>query len=224
MWALKGEERVGLLVDVGRGAMLAEDLGYYRIRVKAEVRLDDRSIDLLWGDSEAGPPEWSDDDGGLTGRLVGRGIARSFSTREPGEARVLSDEDATRWRVLAGEPVMDVDVDESIIPQETGLVDEAVSFTKGCYLGQELVARIDTRGRVNKRLCGLSIPAGVVPPDGTELSSGDRVVGTLTSAVRMGEEILALAMVRREVEAGDSVAVDGIESRALICELPFSSG
>lgn len=221
LWALRGEERIGLLVDSGRGEMLVEDLGYYRIRVKAELRLDPTPVDVAWGSDEA-PEGWSERDEGVTIGLVGRGIARMAvgGGVEPG-LPLMSEDEARAWRVMAGEPVMDVDVDESTIPQETGLVDEAVSFTKGCYLGQELVARIDSRGRVNRRLCGLRFESGHIPADGTELTSGDKVVGSLSSAVTVGAETIALAMVRREVEIGDSVAVDGVESPALVLELPF---
>ena len=223
MWALREDERVGLLVDAGRGGMLAEDLGYYRIRVKAELRVDPRPVDVIWGGSDGGKPGWSEHDGELTGHLVGRGIPRVFTTSAPGDARILSDGEARRWRVLAGEPVMDVDVDESTIPQETGLVEEAVSFTKGCYLGQELVARIDTRGRVNRRMCGLRFSSEVRPSDGTELSSDDRVVGALTSATAapIALESIALAMVRREIELGESVIVAGLDEAAVVEALPF---
>ena len=60
-------------------------------------------------------------------------------------------------RIEAGEPVMGIDLDEATIPQEADVVDGAVDFTKGCYLGQELVARIDSRGHVNRRLRGLTV-------------------------------------------------------------------
>ncbi len=221
LWALRGEERIGLLVDAGRGEMLVEDLGYYKIRVKVELRLDPTPVAVVWGLDEA-REGWSEREGGLTAGLVGRGIGRmAVGTGADVGLPVLSKDEARAWRVMAGEPVMDVDVDESTIPQETGLVDEAVSFTKGCYLGQELVARIDSRGRVNRRLCGLRLSGGALPADGADLSAGNKVVGTLTSAVTVGDETVALGMVRREVEIGDSVAVDGIESAAVVHELPF---
>src|SRR3972149_2890141 len=75
----------------------------------------------------------------------------------PHECPVPTTNEMVLWRIRAGEPVFGIDVDEDTIPQETGLVGEAVSFTKGCYLGQELVGRIDSRGHVNRMLRRVTI-------------------------------------------------------------------
>jgi len=108
---------------------------------------------------------------------------------------------------------MGVDVDESTIPQESGLVESAVALDKGCFLGQELVARIDSRGgRVPRLLRGLRLVPGVGAGD--ELRREDRVVGKVSST---GEHPLlgpvGLALVRREVEPGASVSAAAGEVR-----------
>lgn len=104
---------------------------------------------------------------------------------------------------------MGVDVDHSTIPQECGFIPESVSFTKGCYLGQELVARIDTRGHVNRRLMGVMIRENTVPPAGAEILVETKLVGKFTSpaeslALRAP---IGLSLLRREVGDGDGVIV-----------------
>jgi folate-binding protein YgfZ len=122
-------------------------------------------------------------------------------------------------RVEHGRPRYGIDLDDSVIPQEAGLNERAVSFTKGCYVGQETVARLNYRGKPNRRLLGLRL-AEPVPP-GSELRLGEKVVGKLGSVVVSPEHgPIALALVRREANPGDTVAVDG--SSALIVEVPFA--
>ncbi len=118
------------------------------------------------------------------------------------EATAAAEEDA---RIRAGVPRLGADLDDSVIPQEAFLEQDAVSFTKGCFVGQELVCRIDSRGHVNRFLRRLEPDdATVVLPVGAEISVSGRVVGTVTSSTAG----VALGYVRREVEppAGASVA------------------
>jgi folate-binding protein YgfZ len=122
-------------------------------------------------------------------------------------------------RVERGRPRYGVDLDESVIPQEAGLNERAVSFTKGCYVGQETVARLYYRGKPNRRLLGLRLSQPMQP--GTELRLGEKVVGRLGSVVVSPEHgPIALALVRREANPGDTVALDG--STALIVDVPFA--
>ncbi len=112
-----------------------------------------------------------------------------------------------RARVAAGVPRLGVDLDDSVIPQEAFLEEDAVSFTKGCFVGQELVCRIDSRGHVNRFLRHL-VPddASTVLPVGAEITVGDKIVGAVTSSVPG----IALGYVRREVEPPEDATVDGI--------------
>jgi len=120
------------------------------------------------------------------------------------DAPVLDSEAYERARIEAGVPRQGVDTDERTIPQEAGLERFAVSFTKGCFVGQELVCRIDTRGHVNRNLRRLRASSGSGSlAVGAGVSLDGREVGAVTSTA--GD--VALAMLRREVEPGASVLV-----------------
>ena len=132
----------------------------------------------------------------------------------------ISEAAAEVVRVETGRPRYGLDLDESVIPQEAGLNERAVSFTKGCYVGQETVARLHFRGRPNRHLRGLRLSAPV--PPGTPLRLGEREVGRLGSSVvspALGP--IALAIVRREATPGDSVTVGDSGVTATLVELPF---
>jgi len=124
-------------------------------------------------------------------------------------------------RIERGRPRYGVDLDDSVIPQEAGLNESAVSFTKGCYVGQETVARLYYRGKPNRQLRGLRLSRPASPGD--ELLLEGRVVGHLTSVAespRLGP--IALALVRREAPPGSTVAVAGGGGvTAEVIELPF---
>ena len=124
-------------------------------------------------------------------------------------------------RVERGRPRYGLDLDDSVIPQEAGLNERAVSFTKGCYVGQETVARLYYRGKPNRQLRGLRLSGPAA--SGDELSFEGRVVGRLASVAespRLGP--IALALVRREAPPGTTVEVadDGSVTGEVI-ELPF---
>jgi folate-binding protein YgfZ len=105
------------------------------------------------------------------------------------------------------------------IPQEAGINDRAVSFTKGCYIGQETVARLHYKGKPNRRLVGLRLSASAAAGDPIRL--GDRELGTVGTAVLSpARGPIALAIVRREAELGDTVEV-GDGATAELVELPF---
>ncbi|MFM9140164.1 MAG: YgfZ/GcvT domain-containing protein [Solirubrobacterales bacterium] len=109
-------------------------------------------------------------------------------------------------RVESGRPRYGVDLDETVIPQEAGLNERLVNFEKGCYIGQETIARLHYRGRPNRRLCLLAVDAGAAPGD--ELTFDGRAVGTLTSVADSPERgPIGLALVRREAPDGSSLAI-----------------
>jgi folate-binding protein YgfZ len=129
-------------------------------------------------------------------------------------------------RIEAGVPVMGKEIDEKTIPAETGVVDRAVSFTKGCFTGQELVARIDSRGgNVPRHLRGVVVGTNVVPPAGATVTADDKEVGVLTSVAESLERRapVALAYVRRAVEPPADVTItwDGGSAPARVEELPL---
>jgi folate-binding protein YgfZ len=134
---------------------------------------------------------------------------------------IAAGEDAAEVvRVERGRPRYGVDLDDSTIPQEAGLNERAVSFTKGCYVGQETVARLYYKGRPNRHLRGLRLSAPAA--SGDELRLGEKVVGRVGSAVvspRLGP--IALAIARREAEPGATLAVGDGSVTATVVELPF---
>jgi folate-binding protein YgfZ len=137
-------------------------------------------------------------------------------------AIAVPDQVAECVRVERGTPRYGVDLDDTVIPQEAGINARAVSFTKGCYVGQETVARLHYRGKPNRHLRGLALSAGASPGD--ELRLGDRVVGALTSVVespRLGW--IGLALMRREAAPGATVAVADGSVQAEVVELPFET-
>jgi folate-binding protein YgfZ len=131
-------------------------------------------------------------------------------------------------RIEAGRPEWGLDIDETTIPQEANFDDlQAISYTKGCYTGQEVVARVHFRGHVNRHLRGLRFVCRDAPPRGAQLfAEGDKPVGDVRSAAlspRLGG--VALAMVRREVPLGATVSIRWSEGdcQGGIAALPLPS-
>jgi tRNA-modifying protein YgfZ len=143
---------------------------------------------------------------------------------EPGtvlDVEPVAEEAAECVRIEAGRPRLGLDMDAETMPQEAGINDRAVSFTKGCYVGQETVARLHYRGRPNRHLRGLRLsdPA----ERGAEIVLAEKPVGRLGSTCvspRLGP--IALALLRREAEPGATVEVGG--APAEVVDLPFPRG
>ena len=125
-------------------------------------------------------------------------------------------------RIEAGTPRFGAEMTTETLPAEAGIVEDAVSFTKGCYIGQETVARLHYKGRPNRHLRGLRLGAPVLP--GSPLRLGDKEVGRVGGAcVSPAFGPIALAILRREAEPGADLAVgegeDGVTAR--VVDLPF---
>ncbi|MGH2916520.1 MAG: YgfZ/GcvT domain-containing protein [Solirubrobacteraceae bacterium] len=134
----------------------------------------------------------------------------------------VSEAAADCVRIERGRPRYGIDIDDTVIPQEADLNHRAVSFTKGCYVGQETVARLYYRGKPNRRLRGvrLASPAWT----GAEVMFGDRAVGRLGSVAEspsLGS--IALAIVRREAPPGSHVKVGSDAIQGVVVELPFAA-
>jgi tRNA-modifying protein YgfZ len=124
-------------------------------------------------------------------------------------------------RVESGRPRFGHDFDGKTMPAEAGIVERAVDFEKGCYIGQEPVARLHYRGKPNRRLVGLRLSAPA--EEGTALRLGEREVGAIGSAcVSPAFGPIALAVVRREAEIGSRLEVGEGELTAEVAELPFA--
>ena len=124
-------------------------------------------------------------------------------------------------RIAAGVPLFGVDFTTANLVHEAGLETTTVSFDKGCYLGQETVARVHYRGQVNRRLRGIAL--GAPAPVGAVIRAGDRQVGVLTSAAVDSEHgPIGLAILRREVDTGGPIQVESVNNSSTAIELPFT--
>jgi len=131
-------------------------------------------------------------------------------------------------RMEAGIPKAGPDLNEEIVPPEANLEGKAFSLSKGCYPGQEVVARMDTYGNVRRHLVGLVLKEAVVPPRGAKLFSGDREVGWVSSAIHSPQfnAVIALGFPLRDFSTPDtrlSVEINGARHDATVHALPFSS-
>jgi tRNA-modifying protein YgfZ len=175
----RGPDDFLLLTEPELGQRLRAELTRFRFAAKAEIELEEHESWLVLGGDEV------------------------LDERPPGEE--VGEEELERWRVEAGVPRWGREIDDAVLPAEAGLTETHVSFTKGCYPGQEPIARLHHRGKVNRRLRKLELEG---EPTSEELVLGEKVVGRLTS--RAGS--LALGYVRVEVpdeaelRAGDAVA------------------
>ncbi len=223
------EEEFVLETDAGFGPAVVERLNRFKLRVKCDldplawtclaIRGPDAAEAAASGTGHAVGADWP----GLPGvDLIGEAPAASA------DARRCAPEVYEAVRIEAGIPVMGREIDEKTIPAEVGVVDRSVSFTKGCYTGQELVARIDSRGgNVPRRLRGVVVAGHAPPPVGASLEVDGKRVGELTSvAMSPGfDATVALALVRRAVEAPAEVVVawDGQTATARVEVLPLVS-
>jgi folate-binding protein YgfZ len=137
-------------------------------------------------------------------------------------AMLVGREALELYRIALGVPVYGKDIRERDLPQETGQ-ERALNFSKGCYVGQEIVERIRSRGAVHRKFTGFTV-TGAVPAPGTKIQTQAKDVGEITSSAVIpsadGEHTVALGYIRREIGVpGKEVEIAG--SRAVITELPF---
>lgn len=244
--AVAGEDGVELLLDTERAALQSLFDMIRRFKVGYRVELHKRTLETgqlsLIGpraDEVAGIEVGGDEHDNVPGTIAGVEcvavrtdlgldlICPAQSTQaltaallDRGAAPVGQDAAECR-RIESGRPRFGVDLDESTIPQEAGLNERAVSFTKGCYVGQETVARLYYKGKPNRHLRGLRLDGPT--QHGQELWLGERAVGAVgscTDSPRLGP--IALALVRREAEPGASLRVGEHGTTAEVVELPFA--
>jgi len=183
-----------LLTEPELGEVVRAHLTRMRFAAKCEIALEEHTSTLVFGGSD-----------GIENTDYGRPAVEVLDGNiEP----TLDDADLERLRIEAGTPRFGRELDDRVLPAETGLVERAVSFTKGCYPGQEPIARQHHRGKVNRRLRVLDLDGGPAEPE-TPVSYAGKDVGRITSSVPG----LALAYVRVEVPDDAQLAVAGISAR-----------
>ena len=143
------------------------------------------------------------------------------------QPQVIGEVTFETLRVQFGLPLPGSELNDEHNPWEAGL-GQAIHLDKGCYIGQEVIARLDTYDKVKQRLVGLALPSGALPPQGTPLHCDDRAIGTITSAVHSPvlNRNIALGYVRAAHTAcGTQLQMDspGNADEATVVDLPFSS-
>jgi folate-binding protein YgfZ len=134
----------------------------------------------------------------------------------------VSEPAAEIVRIESGRPRFGAEISTATMPAEAGIVERAVDFEKGCYIGQEPVARLHYRGKPNRRLCGLRLSSAAQAGDSLWL--GEREVGAIgTACISPALGPIALAVVRREAEPGADLRVGEATTGAEVVELPFGS-
>jgi len=150
-------------------------------------------------------------------------VALHEGLREAGVREIDADV-AEALRVEAGVPKFELDMDEETIPLEAGIESRAISLTKGCYVGQEVIIRVLHRGhgRVARKLVGLTLEGGGVPASGTPVEAEGKPVGETRSAVISPtlSRPIALAYLHRDfLTPGTQMTVNGVN--ATVTALPF---
>ena len=200
LFVVKSGDSYGLVTEPDRGEGLAGDLSRYRIRVDVTIEVESRDRWLVMGEWDGIDVSWDDQ-------------PRHLVIGEQPDLTVGTESDYESERVRAGEPAWGREMTEGTIPHETTLVAGSVDFDKGCFLGQELVARMDSRGATAPRMLRrLELSGGAEP--GSEIHVEDAKVGELTSV----SDGIGLGLVKRSVEPGATVSIG--EASAIVSEIP----
>src|SRR5918994_1154738 len=236
------DDELWLDTEAIAGSAVQQHLEMYKIGRDVEIADEaaDRAIVTVIGPAAAeltgaGPltPEYAHREiaiGGARARAVATdvGIDLIIATNAEPVRRTLveagavevSEAAAEIVRVEGGRPRFGAEMSEATIPAEAGIDERAVSFTKGCYIGQETVARLHYKGKPNRHLRGLRLDAPA--RSGEAIGLGDREVGRIgTACVSPALGPIALAIVRREAEPGARVTVGETSVQAEVVELPF---
>ncbi len=184
-----------LLTEPGLGDAVRATLTRARFAAKCEIELEEHTSVVVFGEAE-----------GIPNRDYGVPAIEVLDSDQPAE--LAPDEELERLRILARRPRWGREIDDRVLPAEAGLTETHVSFTKGCYPGQEPIARLHHRGKANRELRVLDVEGA--PDPETEVFLGEKAVGRITSAVPG----LALAYVRVEVAPDAELTVGGAKASA----------
>lgn len=188
-----------LLTEPEAGERLARELLRARFAAKCAIELEDHHSIVVLGAADEGFSS-SGHELALPNRDYGVAAVELVDEDAPAEAEPVAEHELERLRILARTPRLGRELDDRVMPAEAGLEERAISFTKGCYPGQEPVARLHYRGHPNRGLRVLAIEGAELPAYDAELTLDDKVVGRITSASPDPERgVVALAYVRREV-------------------------
>jgi folate-binding protein YgfZ len=198
----RGADDFLLLTEPELEGALRTGLVRMRFAAKAEIEAEEHTSTLVFGAGAEGIP--NDDYGEPAVEVLDADL-------EP----TLGEEALEALRIRAGTPRFGREIDDRVLPAEAGLVERAVSLTKGCYPGQEPIARLHYRGHANRGLRVLVVEGEELPEPDAELRLGEKTVGRVTSAVRTEDGIVALAYVRAEVPADAVLGTGSSKARSL---------
>jgi folate-binding protein YgfZ len=184
----RGPEDFLLLTEPGLGERVTRELRRSRFATKAEIEPEEHESLLVLGGRD-----------GIPNREYGLDAVELLDRPAPDGAAELGAEELELLRIRARTPRLGRELDDRVLPAEAGLDERAISFTKGCYPGQEPVARLHYRGRANRGLRVLELDGEELPEYDAGLELDGKNVGRVTSAVREGDRVVALGYVRREV-------------------------
>jgi folate-binding protein YgfZ len=190
----RGPDDVLLLTEPELGETVRAQLVRMRFAAKCEIEPEEHTSTIVFGDGD-----------GIPNRDYGR---PAVEVLDAGLEPTLADDELERLRIEAATPRFGREIDDRVLPAEAGLDERAVSFTKGCYPGQEPIARQHYRGKVNRKLRVVDVDGDPPAPE-TPVVWGEKEVGRVTSAVPG----LALAYVRTEVPDDATLDIDGRRAR-----------
>jgi folate-binding protein YgfZ len=197
----RGPDDFLLLTEPELGDTLHDHLLRSRFAAKAEIALEEHTSTLVFGGADGIP---NDDYGEPAVEVLDAALEAT-----------LGEDELETLRIRAGTPRFGREIDDRVLPAEAGLVERAVSLTKGCYPGQEPIARLHYRGHANRGLRVLSIDGDEPPAADAELAYEGKTVGRVTSAARDDGIIVALAYVRAEVPADAELDLGRSKARPL---------
>lgn len=190
-----------LLTEPDLGETVRTALVRSRFAARCELDLEQHSSAIVFGSAE-----------GIPNTDYGEAAVEVLD--DPVEPTMDEDE-LELMRIRAGTPRFGREIDDRVMPAEAGLVERAVSFTKGCFPGQEPIARLHYRGHANRGLRVLAWEGSGLPADDTPVSYEGKEVGRVTSAARDGDRVVALAYVRVEVPSLAELDVGSAKARPL---------
>jgi folate-binding protein YgfZ len=198
-----------LLTEPGLAERVRDELLRMRFAAKCEISVEEHASTLFVGGSM---PEDA-----IPNADFGVAAWEQLDTTTPPSAQPIPPEELELLRIRARTPRAGHELDDRVLPAEAGLEERAISFTKGCYPGQEPVARLHYRGHANRGLRTLAVEGDDPLPYDAELMLDGKAVGRVTSAVAdPGGGLAALAYVRREVPADAELRVLGRAARARV--------
>ena len=203
-----------LLTEPEAGGRLLRELVRARFAAKCAIEPEDHRSTLVVG--AGGESAFARHERAFPNRDYGVPAFELLDTDAPEDAEPISEAELERLRIRARTPRLGRELDDRVMPAEAGLEDRAISFTKGCYPGQEPVARLHFRGHPNRGLRVLALEGTELPAYDAQLTLDGKAVGRVTSAAPDPEHgVVALAYVRREVPADVTLELGPWSARQL---------